>query len=113
MGVGPSDGYDPLEFAVQEAHRRGIEVHAWFNPFRASATERSAKSSRHITRTHSSLMMRTGSMKWGNPGSEFIRNRAIQVMVDVTKRYDVDGIHIDDYFYPYPKTVNGESLRPI
>lgn len=109
MGVGPSDGYDPLEFAVQEAHSRGIEVHAWFNPFRASATERSAKSSRHITRTHSSLMMRTGSMKWGNPGSEFIRNRAIQVMVDVTKRYDVDGIHIDDYFYPYPKTVNGKA----
>lgn len=108
MGVGPSDGYDPLAFAVEEAHKRGIELHAWFNPFRASATERSAKSSRHITRTHSSLMMRTGSMKWGNPGSDYIRKRAIQVMVDVTKRYDVDGVHIDDYFYPYPKTVNGK-----
>jgi len=108
MGTGPSDGYDPLEFAIQEAHRRGIELHAWFNPFRASATERSSKSSKHISRTHPSLMLKAGSMKWGDPSSDFVRNRAISVMVDVTKRYDVDGVHIDDYFYPYPKTVNGK-----
>jgi uncharacterized lipoprotein YddW (UPF0748 family) len=104
MGVAPSDGYDPLTFTIQEAHKRGIELHAWFNPFRASATERSPKSSGHITKTHSSLMLASGSMKWGNPGSDFIRKRAIDVMVDVTRRYDVDGIHIDDYFYPYPKS---------
>lgn len=109
MGVGPSDGYDPLEFAVAEAHKRGIELHAWFNPFRSSATERSSKSSQHITRTHPSLMMSAGSMKWGNPGSSYIRDRAISVMVDVTKRYDIDAVHIDDYFYPYPKTVNGKT----
>ncbi len=110
MGVGPSDGYDPLRFAIQEAHLRGIELHAWFNPFRASATERSGKSSKHITRTHSSQILASGTMKWGNPGSDFIRQRAIDVMVDVTKRYDVDGVHIDDYFYPYPKTVGGRSV---
>ncbi len=110
MGTGPSDGYDPLAFAIQEAHKRGIELHAWFNPFRASATERSTKSSGHITRTHSSLMLTAGSMKWGNPASDFIRKRALDVMVDVTKRYDVDGIHIDDYFYPYPKTVRGKNV---
>ena len=110
QGVGPSDGYDPLAFAVAEAHKRGIELHAWFNPFRASATERSNKSSKHITRTHSSLMLSAGSMKWGNPASDFVRQRAIDVMVDVTRRYDVDGIHIDDYFYPYPKTVNGKTV---
>ncbi|MEM9017725.1 MAG: family 10 glycosylhydrolase, partial [Verrucomicrobiota bacterium] len=108
MGVGPSDGYDPLAFTIEEAHRRGIELHAWFNPFRTSATERSSKSSKHITRTHPSLMMASGSQKWGNPASDFIRKRAIQVMVDVTKRYNVDAVHIDDYFYPYPKTVNGK-----
>lgn len=108
MGRAPSDGYDPLAFAVQEAHRRGIELHAWFNPFRSSATERSNKSSRHISRTHPSLMLSAGSMKWGNPASDYVRERAIRVMVDVTKRYDVDGVHIDDYFYPYPKTVNGK-----
>jgi len=103
QGTGPSDGYDPLSFTIAEAHKRGIEVHAWFNPFRASATERSNKSPKHITRTHSSLMLPAGGMKWGNPASDFIRQRAIDVMVDVTRRYDVDGIHIDDYFYPYPK----------
>ena len=108
MGVPPSDGYDPLTFAIHEAHRRGIELHAWFNPFRASATERSPKSSKHITKTHSSLMLASGTMKWGNPGSDFIRQRAIDVMVDVARRYDVDGIHIDDYFYPYPKTSGGK-----
>jgi len=108
MGRAPSDGYDPLAFAIDEAHKRGIELHAWFNPFRASATERSSKSSQHITKTHSSLMLSAGTMKWGNPASDFIRKRAIEVMVDVTKRYDVDAIHIDDYFYPYPKTVNGK-----
>ncbi len=110
MGVGPPDGYDPLAFTIEEAHKRGIELHAWFNPFRASATERSAKSSNHITRTHSSQMLASGSMKWGNPASELVRKRAIDVMVDVTKRYDVDGIHIDDYFYPYPKTVGGKTI---
>jgi uncharacterized lipoprotein YddW (UPF0748 family) len=110
MGSPPADGYDPLAFTIHEAHKRGIELHAWFNPFRASATERSAKSANHITRTHSSHMLASGSLKWGNPASELVRKRAIDVMVDVTKRYDVDGIHIDDYFYPYPKTVAGKSV---
>lgn len=110
MGTGPADGYDPLAFTIEEAHKRGIELHAWFNPFRASATESSAKSSTHITRTHSSQMLSSGSMKWGNPASEVVRKRAIDVMVDVTKRYDIDGVHIDDYFYPYPKTVGGKTI---
>lgn len=108
MGVGPSDGYDPLAFAVQEAHKRGIELHAWFNPFRSSATNRSSKSSKHISRTHPSLMLSAGSMKWANPASDYVRKRAVQVMTDVTKRYDIDAVHIDDYFYPYPKTSGGK-----
>ncbi len=109
QGSGPADGYDPLAFAVAEAHKRGIELHAWFNPFRASATETSNKSSKHITRTHASQMLSAGTMKWGNPASEFVRQRAIDVMVDVTRRYDIDGVHIDDYFYPYPKTSGGKT----
>lgn len=110
QGAAPSDGYDPLSFAIAEAHKRGIELHAWFNPFRASATERSNKSSKHITRTHASQMLSAGTMKWGNPASDFVRQRAIDVMTDVARRYDVDGIHIDDYFYPYPKSVNGRQV---
>ncbi len=103
QGSGPADGYDPLAYAIAEAHKRGIELHAWFNPFRASATTKSNKSAKHITRTHASQTLTSGDMKWGNPASDFVRQRAIDVMVDVARRYDVDGIHIDDYFYPYPK----------
>ncbi len=110
MGRAPSDGYDPLEFAISEAHKRGLELHAWFNPFRASASDKSSKSSRHISRTHSSLMLRAGTQTWANPSSDYVRERAISVMLDVTKRYNVDGIHIDDYFYPYPKKVNGRMV---
>lgn len=104
MGSPPSDRYDPLAFAILEAHRRGIELHAWFNPFRSSATATSEKSRTHISRTHPSLMMRAGTQVWADPGSDYVTDRAIQVMVDVTRRYDIDAVHMDDYFYPYPKT---------
>lgn len=103
MGKAPSDGYDPLAFAVKEAHRRGIELHAWFNPYRASASKQSAKSSKHISRTHPQLMLPAGSQVWANPGESYVQDRAIEVMADVVKRYDIDAIHIDDYFYPYPE----------
>jgi len=107
MGVPPSDGYDPLAFAIEECHRRGIELHAWFNPFRASATDWSKKNSTHISKTHPSLMMRAETQVWANPGVAYVQDRALQVILDVTKRYDIDGVHMDDYFYPYPKTING------
>ncbi|MEO0415716.1 MAG: family 10 glycosylhydrolase [Verrucomicrobiota bacterium] len=105
--MGRDPGYDPLSFAIIEAHRRGLELHAWFNPFRSSASDRSIKSGRHISRTHPHMMMRAGTQVWANPGEDLVQNRAIEVMTDVTRRYDVDGIHIDDYFYPYPKKQNG------
>ncbi len=104
---GQDPGYDPLQFAVEESHKRGMELHAWFNPFRASATESSPKKSNHITKTHSNLMLRAGTQVWADPSSDYIRQRAITVMTDVLRRYDVDGIHMDDYFYPYPKNING------
>ena len=105
---GKSPGYDPLEFAIQECHKRGMELHAWFNPFRSSASDSSRKTSSHISKTHSSLMLRAGTQVWANPASDFVRQRAISVISDVVKRYDVDGIHMDDYFYPYPRNVGGK-----
>lgn len=110
MGRAPSDGYDPLEFAATEAHRRGLELHAWFNPFRARATDRSPASSNHISRTHPEWMLRSGTQMWADPGVREVQERAIQVMVDVTRRYHVDGIHMDDYFYPYPKKVGPKMV---
>jgi uncharacterized lipoprotein YddW (UPF0748 family) len=104
---GTSPGYDPLQFVIEESHKRGMELHAWFNPFRASASERSSKSSSHISRTHSRDMLRAGSQVWANPASEYVTQRAINVMTDVVRRYNVDGVHMDDYFYPYPRNVGG------
>ncbi|MDP0491550.1 MAG: family 10 glycosylhydrolase [Verrucomicrobiota bacterium JB023] len=100
--MGRSPGYDPLEYCIQQAHARGIEVHAWFNPFRALPNASMATSSNHVTRTNPSVIRKFKTYKWMDPASSFTRKRALDVMLDVVRRYDVDGIHIDDYFYPYP-----------
>ncbi|MEM7144597.1 MAG: family 10 glycosylhydrolase [Verrucomicrobiota bacterium] len=101
--MGKSPGYDPLAFAVKEAHDRGLELHAWFNPFRASISPSVSPSENHVTQTNPDDILSVYSYKWLNPGSPFARNHALKVITDVVQRYDVDGVHIDDYFYPYPK----------
>lgn len=100
---GASPGYDPLEFAIAEAHARGIELHAWFNPFRASASAEKPLASNHIAKRCPNWVRRYGNQLWLDPGEPAARDYVISVMVDVARRYQVDGIHIDDYFYPYPK----------
>ena len=100
--MGRSPGYDPLSYCISQAHARGIEVHAWFNPFRASPSASMPTSSGHVCRTHPSLICNFKTYKWMDPAKSFTRQRALSVILDVTRRYDVDGIHIDDYFYPYP-----------
>jgi uncharacterized lipoprotein YddW (UPF0748 family) len=104
QGAAPSDGYDPLAFAVREAHARGMELHAWFNPFRARSTSEVKPAASHALRRQPSWLMPAGTQTWLNPGLPAVRGRAIEVMTDVAKRYDIDGVHIDDYFYPYPKS---------
>jgi uncharacterized lipoprotein YddW (UPF0748 family) len=105
MGLAPSPFYDPLEFAVREAHRRGLELHAWFNPFRArDPSAKSVASPDHITRSHPELIRRYGSYLWMDPAEPAVQDQAARVILDVAERYDVDGIHIDDYFYPYRET---------
>ena len=102
MGRAPDPYYDPLEFAVNEAHRRGIELHAWFNPYRAHhPSGRSSPSSNHISVTHPELVKRYGAHLWMDPGEPAVREHTIRVVLDVVRRYDIDGVHIDDYFYPY------------
>ena len=109
--MGKSPGYDPLEYCIAEGHRRGIEVHAWFNPFRALSNASMPVSSKHITRTHPSLIRNFKNYKWMDPSISTSRERALAVMLDVVRRYDVDGVHIDDYFYPYPDVKNGRALQ--
>ena len=103
IGKAPLPAWDPLEFAIAESHKRGMELHAWFNPYRALATtERFKPKGTHVVAQHPEWTMRYGIDTWMNPGEAGVRERAKAVMLDVTRRYDVDGIHIDDYFYPYP-----------
>jgi uncharacterized lipoprotein YddW (UPF0748 family) len=102
MGKAPEPRYDPLEFACTEAHARGLELHAWFNPFRALTTLNASTSSGHVTRTHPEWVRTFGKQLWLDPGEPAARQYSLDVIIDVVRRYDVDGVHIDDYFYPYP-----------
>jgi uncharacterized lipoprotein YddW (UPF0748 family) len=114
MGRAPQPFYDPLAFAVAEAHRRGLELHAWFNPFRVSlppAQARSPTALNHLSRTHPELVRRYGNLLWLDPGEPAAREHVLSVILDVVRRYDVDGITFDDYFYPYPdKDAEGRTM---
>jgi uncharacterized lipoprotein YddW (UPF0748 family) len=109
MGQPPQPRYDPLAFAVAEAHKRGLELHAWFNPYRArhpSAT--GPVSGRHISKTKPHWVRQYGPYEWLDPGEKAVEDHAVNVILDVVRRYDIDGVHLDDYFYPYPeKTAAG------
>jgi uncharacterized lipoprotein YddW (UPF0748 family) len=100
--MGKSPGYDPLAFCIREARARGIEVHAWFNPFRALSNNSQQVSGNHISRAMPHITKRYGSMTWCDPGHQETRAHALRVIMDVVRRYDIDGVHLDDYFYPYP-----------
>jgi uncharacterized lipoprotein YddW (UPF0748 family) len=103
MGRAPDPIYDPLEFAIHEAHRRGLELHAWFNPYRARhSASKNAPSTGHITRTRPELVIKYGPYRWLDPGEPAVEDYSRSVILDVVRRYDIDGVHIDDYFYPYP-----------
>jgi len=99
---GRDPGYDPLAFAIVEAHARGIELHAWFNPFRAGTKPAGSYAANHVTHTHSEWVRPYGTQLWVDPGEPDARRYILDVILDVVKRYDIDGVHIDDYFYPYP-----------
>jgi uncharacterized lipoprotein YddW (UPF0748 family) len=101
QGLAPAPGYDPLEFAIKEAHYRGMELHAWFNPYRATTSAAAVVNETHMTRKRPDLFFTYGGKKQFDPGIPEVRDYIIQVILDVVKGYDVDGIHFDDYFYPY------------
>lgn len=112
MGQAPSPDYDPLEFAVEEAHRRGLELHAWFNPYRASHPAMKGEiSADHISRTHPELVREYGEYLWLDPGEPGAVDHSLAVILDVVRRYDIDAVHFDDYFYPYP--INDKDGKPV
>lgn len=103
QGKPPMPWYDPLAFWITEAHARGLELHAWFNPYRARHDNaRSPAAPNHITRTKPHAVKRYGKFMWMDPAEEAASKQTMDVILDVVRRYDIDGVHIDDYFYPYP-----------
>ena len=99
---GTDPGYDPLAYAVVEAHARGMELHAWVNPFRAgNARDTSRLAPTHLWNTRRALTRVYGSQLWLDPGDPAVHDHVMRVVSDIVSRYDVDAVHADDYFYPY------------
>jgi uncharacterized lipoprotein YddW (UPF0748 family) len=102
QGVDP--GYDPLAFAIEESHKRGLELHAWINPFRAGWTRDTALfAPSHVWNARRDFTRVYGSVLWMDPGDPAVQDHSARVVADIVQRYDIDGIHADDYFYPYPE----------
>ncbi len=128
-GQAPNPYYDPLSFAVQAAHERGLELHAWFNPYRAKEGNNTAVSSEHVSNEHPEWVLnisKKGSAQTApmdirelnlpkstdyilDPGKADVRSYVLKVIMDVVNRYDIDGVHMDDYFYPYSGISNEDQ----
>jgi uncharacterized lipoprotein YddW (UPF0748 family) len=110
QGRAPQPLYDPLKFWISEAHARGLELHAWFNPYRARhATAKSPLAADHIAKTNPGVVKSYGRFLWLDPGEEAAAKLTLDVILDVVRRYDIDGVHLDDYFYPYPIETPGAA----
>jgi len=108
QGTPPDPFYDPLEFAIEEAHKRGMELHAWFNPYRAvNSVGSHPLHPNHVSQWSPNWLLDFGTIKLLDPGLPDVREYVTSVVLDVVERYDVDGIHFDDYFYPYPNSNTG------
>ncbi len=102
QGTPPFPYYDPLVFMVEEAHKRNLEFHAWFNPFRALMnSKQNPNPPSHVTKTHPNWVISYDNKSYLDPGIPETREYVINVITDVVKRYDIDAVHLDDYFYPY------------
>jgi uncharacterized lipoprotein YddW (UPF0748 family) len=109
QGKAPEPFYDPLAFVISECRKRGLDIHVWLNPYRALRdTALYIASPDHITNIHPELFLIYGGTKYFDPGLPLTRDHVARVVSDIVKRYDIDAIHMDDYFYPY--RIAGESF---
>ena len=114
QGRPPEPFYDPLLFAIKEAHKRGLELHAWFNPFRVRSLQAvSAAAPNHVSRAHPEWVRKYGGQLWLDPGEPAAREYVSSVVMHVVRRYDVDGVQFDDYFYPYPVSLGKGAEAPF
>ncbi len=112
QGRAPEPFYDPLKLAVEESHKRGLELHVWLNPYRAKhPTSKSELAPNHVSKKHPEMIVEYGDHLWMDPGLKSVQDYSLTVVNDIVKRYDIDGLHFDDYFYPYPeKNGSGETI---
>lgn len=101
-GKAPSPFYDPLKFWIEECHKRSMEFHAWLNPFRVVLNASEPLASSHVAFKHPEWIVNYGDKLYFDPGIPQVREFVVKVVEDIVSRYDVDAIHFDDYFYPYP-----------
>lgn len=101
-GKAPNPMWDPMEFAIEEAHKRGMEFHAWLNPYRVTSNAKEVLPANHISRMEPQRFFTYNGQVLFDPAYQENRDYICKVIDDITERYDVDAIHIDDYFYPYP-----------
>ncbi len=99
---GKNPGWDPLAFLVQECHHRNIDIHAWINPYRVRLTSSSEDMNDPFVRKHTDWIIKYGKSLWFDPGNPDCREHIVKVVREIVRNYDIDGLHIDDYFYPYP-----------
>ena len=108
---GKNPGYDPLQFVLDESHKRGIKVHAWFNPYRASIYEDiSSTASNNAINTHRDWVVKHGNKWYYDPGIPAVRDYIVNTVSEVVRNYNIDGVHFDDYFYPAPDFNDGRSF---
>lgn len=108
-GKAPSPEWDPMEFAIEEAHKRGMEFHAWLNPYRVTSNAKEILPASHISKKEPHRFVKFNGQVFFDPAYKENRDFICDVVRDIVDRYDVDGIHIDDYFYPYP--ANGKKFE--
>ena len=111
--IGEAPGFDPLAFAIEQAHARGLELHAWFNPYRAGYAAWKDVPAKHIIKAKPYLVRRYGPYYWLDPSEKEVQDYTTRVILDVVRRYDVDGVHLDDYFYPYPEKGRDGKFLPF
>lgn len=109
--TGKAPGYDPLEFWISESHKRGMELHVWLNPYRAFHTTGGAVTSESMVRKMPSeiVKLRNGTY-WFDPSNPKTQDHVSNVVKDIVRRYDIDGLHFDDYFYPYREYNGGKDF---
>jgi uncharacterized lipoprotein YddW (UPF0748 family) len=115
QGEMPKPYYDPLSFMIKEAHKRGMEFHAWFNPFRAAFNISKIEnlSAKNIYHKQKDWFVNYGNQAVFNPGIPEVREHIVEVISEVVMRYDIDAVHLDDYFYPYPNAKNGDFMDTL